>query len=61
MVDFYGRPMPKSVSGNVRLRIATNSTAEIIGSLKKVFDRLIDPTLYIKAHKHSRQRYQGSR
>ena len=48
VVDFYGRLMPKSVSGNVRLRIATNSTAEIIGSLKKAFDRLIDPALYIR-------------
>lgn len=40
--------MPKTVSGNARLRIATNCTAEIVGSLKKAFDRLIDPTLYIR-------------
>ncbi|WP_330692434.1 hypothetical protein [Mogibacterium neglectum] len=48
VVDFYGRMMPKTVSGNARLRIATNCTAEILGSLKKAFDRLIDPTLYIR-------------
>ncbi len=40
--------MPKGVSGNVRLRIDTNSTVEIVGNLKKAFDRLIDPTLYIR-------------
>ena len=48
VVDFYGRPMPKAVSGNVRLRVATNSTAEIIRGLKASFDRLIDPKLYIR-------------
>ena len=40
--------MPKGVSGNVRLRIDMNSTVEIVGNLKKAFDRLIDPTLYIR-------------
>ena len=40
--------MPKAVSGNVRLRVATNSTSEIIRGLKVSFDRLIDPKLYIR-------------
>ena len=48
VIDFYGRPMPKGVSGNVRLRVATNSTAEIISGLKGAFNRLIDPKLYIR-------------
>ena len=48
VIDFYGRPMPKGVSGNVRLRVATNSTAEIISGLKGAFNLLIDPKLYIR-------------
>ena len=43
--DFYGREVPKSANGSIRLEGFTSSTRAITAAMLELFDRIVDPVL----------------
>ena len=46
--DYYGRNVPKPVHGSINLSGYTSSTKDIIEAVLDLYDRLVDPELYIR-------------
>lgn len=46
--DYYGRCVPKHAHGTVNFRAPTSSTSEIVSSLMELYDRIIDPSLFVR-------------
>lgn len=46
--DRYGREMPKSVHGGVRLGRMTSSSRQISAAMLALFDRLVNPNLWVR-------------
>ena len=44
-IDRYGRAVPKSAHGSVKLEARTNSSRKIIKAMTELFDRIADPKL----------------
>ena len=46
--DYYGRKVPKPAHGTANLGAPSSSTAEIVGAVLALFDRITDPSLFIR-------------
>lgn len=46
--DRYGRKIPKHAHGTANLGLYTTSTQKIIAAVMELFDRIIDPTLFVR-------------
>ncbi len=47
-LDWYGRAVPKRAHGSQNLSGHTSSTNEIVAAAGELFDRIVDPALYIR-------------
>lgn len=46
--DYYGRKVPKPAHGSINLKSYSSSTQEILEAILKLYDKIIDPSLYIR-------------